>query len=107
MTTPRPTFFENAEKTIDPALCAASLRDTKRAVYWLDTPARPGNRPKLTGSVRTDLLVVGGGYTGLWTALQAKERNPHTDVVLLEAGWVGEEASGRNGGFCEASLVHD
>ena len=106
MTTPRPTFFENAEKTIDPALCAASLRDTKRSVYWLDTPARPGNRPKLTGSIRTDLLVVGGGYTGLWTALQAKERNPHTDVVLLEAGWVGDEASGRNGGFCEASLVH-
>ena len=106
MTTSKPTFFENAEKTIDPALCAASLRDTKRAVYWLDSPLRPGVREPLRTSVTADLLVVGGGYTGLWTALQAKERNPETDVVLLEAGWIGSEASGRNGGFCEASLVH-
>ena len=106
MTTSTPTFFENAEKTIDPALCAASLRDTKRAVYWLDSPQRPGVREPLRTSTTCDLLVVGGGYTGLWTALQAKERNPETDVVLLEAGWIGSEASGRNGGFCEASLVH-
>lgn len=106
MTTSKPTFFENAEKTVDPALCAASLRDTKRAVYWLDSPARPDMREPLRASLSCDLLVVGGGYTGLWTALQAKERNPETTVVLLEAGWVGSEASGRNGGFCEASLVH-
>ncbi|GAA1884518.1 FAD-dependent oxidoreductase [Paeniglutamicibacter psychrophenolicus] len=106
MTAPKPTFFENAEKTIDPALCAASLRETKRAVYWLDSPLRPGVREPLRASLEADLLVVGGGYTGLWTALQAKERNPETSVVLLEAGWIGSEASGRNGGFCEASLVH-
>jgi glycine/D-amino acid oxidase-like deaminating enzyme len=106
MTTSKPTFFENAEITIDPALCAAALRETKRAVYWLDTPARPDGRVPLRAQINADLLVVGGGYTGLWTALQAKERNPETDVVLLEAGWIGSEASGRNGGFCEASLVH-
>ncbi|GAA1407344.1 oxidoreductase [Glutamicibacter uratoxydans] len=106
MTTSTPTFFENAEKTIDPALTAAALRDTKRAVYWLDDPNRPGARPKLAEQITADLLVVGGGYTGLWTALQAKERNSEAKVVLLEAGWVGDEASGRNGGFCEASLVH-
>ncbi|WP_312178458.1 FAD-dependent oxidoreductase [Arthrobacter sp.] len=101
-----PTFFENAERTIDPALCAASLQDTKRDVYWLDTPNRPGALPPLAGDASCDLLVVGGGYTGLWTALQAKERNPETDVVLIDAGRVAAEASGRNGGFCEASLVH-
>lgn len=106
MTTSTPTFFENAEKNIDPALTAAALRDTKRAVYWLDNPDRPGARPKLAEQITADLLVVGGGYTGLWSALQAKERNPEAKVVLLEAGWVGDEASGRNGGFCEASLVH-
>ncbi|MFJ2353496.1 NAD(P)/FAD-dependent oxidoreductase [Glutamicibacter sp. NPDC087673] len=106
MTAPKPTFFENAEKTIDTALCAASLRETKRAVYWLDSPLRPGVREPLRASFETDLLVVGGGYTGLWTALQAKERKPESSVVLLEAGWIGSEASGRNGGFCEASLVH-
>ena len=85
MTTSNPTFFENAEKNIDPALCAASLRDTKRAVYWLDSPLRPGVREPLRAQIDCDLLVVGGGYTGLWTALQAKERNPETSVVLLEA----------------------
>ncbi|ASN37863.1 FAD-dependent oxidoreductase [Arthrobacter sp. 7749] len=106
MTISTPTFFENAEKTIDPALCAAALRDTKRAVYWLDSPLRPGIHEPLRDRIEADLLVVGGGYTGLWTALQAKERNPETTVVILEASWIASEASGRNGGFCEASLVH-
>ena len=106
MTISKPTFFENAEKTIDPALCAASLRDTKRTPYWLDSKDRPDARPALRAQITCDLLVVGGGYTGLWTALQAKERNPETNVVLLEGSWIGAEASGRNGGFCEASLVH-
>ena len=50
-----------------------------------------------------DLVVVGGGYTGLWTALLAKEADPGRDVVVLEAGRVGWAASGRNGGFCAAS----
>lgn len=53
-----------------------------------------------------DLVVVGGGYCGLWTALLAKERDPGRDVVLLEAREVGWAASGRNGGFCAASLTH-
>ena len=56
--------------------------------------------------VRADLAVVGGGYTGLWTALLAKERDPDRDVVLLEAASIGWAASGRNGGFCAASLTH-
>ncbi len=51
-------------------------------------------------------MVVGGGYTGLWTALRAIEREPGIRVVLLEAEHVGWAASGRNGGFCEASLTH-
>lgn len=50
--------------------------------------------------------MVGGGYTGLWTALQAKQRDPDARVVILEAKTVGWAASGRNGGFCEASLTH-
>jgi glycine/D-amino acid oxidase-like deaminating enzyme len=60
----------------------------------------------LRGDVRADLAVVGGGFSGLWTALLAKERDPGRDVVLLEAGTVGWAASGRNGGFCTASLTH-
>ena len=50
--------------------------------------------------------MVGGGYSGLWTALLAKERDPGRDVVLLEANRIGWAASGRNGGFCSASLTH-
>ncbi|MEV8408970.1 FAD-binding oxidoreductase [Streptomyces niveus] len=85
---------------------AASLADAQPVAYWLDDPGRPGAVPALAGDERCDLLVVGGGYSGLWTALLAKERDPHRDVVLIEGREVGWAASGRNGGFCSASLTH-
>lgn len=84
----------------------AALADAQPTPYWLDDPARPTARPALVGEEQCDLLVVGGGYTGLWTALRAKERDPRRDVVLLESRQVGWAASGRNGGFCAASLTH-
>lgn len=74
--------------------------------YWLDDPDRPAARAPLTRDITADLLVVGGGYTGLWTALLAKEAEPDRNVVLLEAQRIGWAASGRNGGFCSASLTH-
>jgi glycine/D-amino acid oxidase-like deaminating enzyme len=83
-----------------------ALADAEPRVYWLDTDRRPPSRPALQASARTDLAVVGGGYTGLWTALRAKERDPGRDVVLLEGERIGWAASGRNGGFCAASLTH-
>ncbi|CAG7609819.1 NAD(P)/FAD-dependent oxidoreductase [Actinacidiphila bryophytorum] len=89
---------------MDPA--ARSLADAEQTPYWLDDPARPAARAALTGEEDCDLLVVGGGYTGLWTALLAKERDPGRDVVLVEGARVGWAASGRNGGFCAASLTH-
>ena len=92
------------EHTTDPA--RATLVGTRFATYWLDDPDRPPALPGLTGPDRTDLVVVGGGYLGLWTALLAKERDPDRDVLLLEADTCGHAASGRNGGFCEASLTH-
>jgi glycine/D-amino acid oxidase-like deaminating enzyme len=73
---------------------------------WLDSPVRPPAREPLRGDLQADLLVVGGGFTGLWTALRAVERNPGRSVVLLEADRLAEHATGRNGGFCEASLTH-
>ena len=73
---------------------------------WLDTPDRPAPRPALVGDVEADLLVVGGGFTGLWTALRAVEREPGRRVALVEADRLAEHATGRNGGFCEASLTH-
>ena len=82
-----------------------SLAEAKPSVFWLDDPAAPPALPALVGAVDADLVVVGGGYTGLWTALQAKEADPGRDVVLVEAATVGWAASGRNGGFA-SSLTH-
>jgi glycine/D-amino acid oxidase-like deaminating enzyme len=82
----------------------AALDDVELTPFWLDSPEAPDPAPPLTGFHDCDLAVVGGGFSGLWTALLAKERDPRRDVVLLEAGRVGWQASGRNGGFCMASL---
>jgi glycine/D-amino acid oxidase-like deaminating enzyme len=85
---------------------ARSLADAQPVPFWLDDPGKPHPEPALTGAETCDLLVVGGGYSGLWTALIAKERDPQRDVVLVEGREVGWAASGRNGGFCAASLTH-
>ena len=84
----------------------AALADARPVSFWLDSPQRPVPTAPLTGRATADLLVVGGGYTGLWAALLAKEEDPGRDVVVLEASACGEAASGRNGGFCAASLTH-
>jgi glycine/D-amino acid oxidase-like deaminating enzyme len=72
--------------------------------FWLDRPGAPARRSPLAGTVEADLLVVGGGLTGLWTALHAAEEGK--SVVLLEGERLAFGASGRNGGFCDASLTH-
>ncbi|MCK8608434.1 FAD-binding oxidoreductase [Agromyces sp. C10] len=85
-----------------------SLADSRRSVFWIDDlpdSAKP-ERPRLEGARTADLAIVGGGYTGLWTAVLAKHANPDQRVVLLEGRRIGWAASGRNGGFCEASLTH-
>ncbi|HEX8105287.1 MAG TPA: FAD-dependent oxidoreductase [Solirubrobacteraceae bacterium] len=84
----------------------AALADAEPAVFWLDRPDAPEPAPPLTGATATDLLIVGGGYTGLWAALQAKERDPAREVTLVEGRTVAFGGSGRNGGFCEASVTH-
>jgi glycine/D-amino acid oxidase-like deaminating enzyme len=88
------------------AAVTRSLADVQPGSFWLDQPDAPAARPPLTGHIQADLAIVGGGFTGLWTALLARERDPSLDVVLVEARTVGWAASGRNGGFCSASLTH-
>ena len=83
---------------------ASGPRAQATVPFWLDQPGAPGPRPPLSGDVRADLLVVGGGLTGLWTALLAAEEGK--SVVLLEGERLAFGASGRNGGFCDASLTH-
>ncbi|MFF1560200.1 NAD(P)/FAD-dependent oxidoreductase [Streptomyces sp. NPDC058279] len=85
---------------------AQSLSEALPVSYWLDDPGKPAAEPALTSDEACDLLVIGGGYSGLWTALIAKERDPARDVVLIEGKEAGWAASGRNGGFCAASLTH-
>jgi glycine/D-amino acid oxidase-like deaminating enzyme len=83
-----------------------ALVDAEPAVFWLDDPAAPDPAPPLVEDIDCDLAVVGAGYTGLWTALRARERGDADDVVVLDAGRSGAAASGRNDGFCAASLTH-
>ncbi len=73
---------------------------------WLATLARPAPRPRLESSLVVDVLVVGGGFLGLWSALRAKQQDPTASVVLLEGNRIGWAASGRNGGFVSSSLTH-
>jgi glycine/D-amino acid oxidase-like deaminating enzyme len=91
--TPRPSSY-------------AAVADASHLPFWLDDPRRPDALDPFAGSSGTDLLVVGGGFSGLWTALLAKESDPSRDVLLIEGSRIGWAASGRNGGFCSASITH-
>jgi glycine/D-amino acid oxidase-like deaminating enzyme len=83
-----------------------AIADADPYPYWYDDADEPDSNPTLVRTESCDLCVVGGGFNGLWTAIIAKERDPSRDVVLIDAHEVGSAASGRNGGFMEASLTH-
>ncbi len=83
-----------------------AISDVSHIPFWLDDPAKPNPEPPLTQNISTDLLIIGAGYTGLWTALLAKEEDPNRDIVIVEAGESAIGASGRNGGFMDASITH-
>ena len=85
---------------------AQAFADATPLSFWLDDRTAPAPAPPLVGPTSADLVVVGGGYTGLWAALMAKSDAPSTDVVVLESDRCGWAASGRNGGFCAASITH-
>lgn len=77
--------------------------------YWHETsPHVPG--PVLAGDHEVDVAIVGGGFTGLWTALQLRQADPSLKVVVIEREVIGFGASGRNGGFAmtllDMSLAH-
>ncbi len=75
-------------------------------MFWSDRDDSPAPAPALAGTVDADLAVIGGGFTGLWAALQAMEEQPGLRVAVLEAEHCGFGASSRNGGFCDSSLTH-
>lgn len=74
-----------------------------RLGYWIEEAGEVAPRPSPAGDLEADVLVVGGGYTGMWTAWYLHRLEPEARVVLLEAELVcGRGPSGRNGGFCNA-----
>ncbi len=68
--------------------------------YWLEEAGELAPAPPLAADVAADVLVLGGGYTGMWAAWHLKALEPAARVVVLEASTCGDGPSGRNGGFC-------
>jgi glycine/D-amino acid oxidase-like deaminating enzyme len=85
---------------------ADSYTDAEPRPFWLAQPGAPDAGPPLEADLEVDLLVVGGGLTGLWAALLAREEEPAREVALLEGERIAFGATGRNGGFMDASLTH-
>ena len=96
---------------VRPQVVSAALAGARTVPFWTDWEFRgrpaPQRRDRLTGGgTKADLVIVGGGFTGLWAAIQAKELDPGRSVMVLEAEHIGFAASGRNGGFVAPSLTH-
>jgi glycine/D-amino acid oxidase-like deaminating enzyme len=70
--------------------------------YWLEEAGEVSPLPQLTGNRKADVVVIGGGYTGLWAAWHIKALEPEAQIVLLESEVCGHGPSGRNGGFCNS-----
>jgi glycine/D-amino acid oxidase-like deaminating enzyme len=82
---------------------------TEPVSYWLrDAPPDGTGDPPLGPGEATsvDVAIIGAGFTGLWTAIALTDTDPGLRIVVLESETVSFGASGRNGGFCEASLTH-
>ncbi len=83
-----------------------AVAKAKPKSFWLDSRSRPKAAPALAQDISAALVVVGGGFTGLWTAINAKLQQPNLDIVLIDSLRIGDGAAGRNGGFVSASLTH-
>jgi glycine/D-amino acid oxidase-like deaminating enzyme len=83
-----------------------ALKDAVVSPLWHDPDIMPEPLAPITSDEKCELLIVGGGFTGLWAAVQAKERKPDADIILIEQTFVGDGASGRCGGFLSSTLAH-
>ena len=92
--------------TSDIELAKQALSNTTFDTYWLDSLEAVEDEPALTTDIDCDLLIVGGGFCGLWSAIHAKQANPQRDVVLIEAKSVANGASGRPAAIMSTSVMH-
>jgi glycine/D-amino acid oxidase-like deaminating enzyme len=85
------------------ALSSSDAPDYRSLSLWHETAEEDwAPRPSLPGDRDTDVAIVGGGFTGLWTALYLARADPSLRIAVLEAETAGFGASGRNGGWCSA-----
>src|ERR1700722_16749641 len=80
------------------------MRNGEVSYWWQALGGFPPRRASLPGPLEADVAIVGGGYTGLWTAYYLAGLRPELRIVVLEAAFVGYGASGRNGGWVTAEL---
>ncbi|MBN8867077.1 MAG: FAD-dependent oxidoreductase [Solirubrobacterales bacterium] len=73
--------------------------------YWIHEAGSPDPEPPLSGEHRFDVLIVGGGFTGMWTAWHLAQSDPDLKIGLVEAQRIGHGPSGRNGGFADAMWI--
>jgi len=83
-----------------------ALKEAALHPLWHDPEIMPEPLAPVTSDESCELLIVGGGFTGLWAAIQAKERKPDADIILIEQTFIGDGASGRCGGFLSSTLTH-
>ncbi len=88
------------------ATTPAAPDELERKSWWLHEAAPVTDVTPLRGSRRADVCVVGGGFTGLWTALRLKQLEPALEVAVVEAELCGAGPSGRNGGFAMTFWHH-
>jgi glycine/D-amino acid oxidase-like deaminating enzyme len=77
------------------------LRHTRHG-YWIGEAGMPAPQPSFGGRLRADVAIIGGGYTGMWTAWHIKQLAPGASIAIVESEVCGTGPSGRNGGFVNA-----
>jgi hypothetical protein len=80
-------------------------RPYKDVSFWLEDAGDLDPRPPLEGDIDVDVAILGAGYTGLWAAYYLQELDPSLRIAIIEKEIAGYGPSGRNGGWCNSSMI--
>lgn len=89
------------------ARSAAFIRDATTTALWIDQLGQLTRRPALAGDADVDVAIVGGGFSGLWTAYYLNKLDPTARIMVIEREHCGFGASGRNGGWVVGELASE